>query len=385
MLTSSNHGSSLGLEQHNKIKFGSLTFKYDNSHSNLKNLCIQHVPFWNNLNHECIKVEPMLNGITNQVYRLSLTIPDNTYAIKSVCVKKTSTYNSLVFDNDLQYNVAKLLGDNNFGPKIIGRFGDFTIQEWVEGDTLTNDSLQNLSVLTGIAASLAKFHKRVTELVPKEWDRTPMFLTKISVWSQHVERIIKKHNLDFDYTELKHNYELFKRILSNHLNTSNSIANSVLFCHNVLYNTNVLETQHEVCFIDFDFAGFNYVGWEIANLFVKLCVVYNDDSPPYTNEFDSNVLTNEIKSFFVSVYLSQLLGRNVLASDDVVKEFLQSLEIHTLGVNLFWTYWGIVMNDKPKNELSRPVKLYVHGFFEYNLFKSNLKKLNDDEIVNYQI
>ncbi|EAN32938.1 Choline/ethanolamine kinase family protein [Theileria parva strain Muguga] len=322
----------------------------------------------------------MIDGITNQVYRLSLTIPDNTYAIKSVCVKKTSTYNSLVFDNDLQYNVAKLLGDNNFGPKIIGRFGDFTIQEWVEGDTLTNDSLQNLSVLTGIASSLAKFHKRVTELVPKEWDRTPMFLTKISVWSQHVERIIKKHNLDFDYTELKHNYELFKRILSNHLNTSNSIANSVLFCHNDLYTQNILDFNQGIFFIDFDYSAFNYVGCDIATLFFKLRLVYNTVSHPYFDLDDSLALTKEMKSLFVSIYLSQLLGRNVSPSDDVVKEFLQSVEIHTLGVHLFWTYWGIVMNEKPKNELSGPIDFPDQAKLNHNLLIIDLKKFSDNNI-----
>ncbi|EAN32940.1 Choline/ethanolamine kinase family protein [Theileria parva strain Muguga] len=356
-------------------KLSSLTFKYDNSHSNLKNLCIQHVPFWNNLKHESITVKIMIDGITNQVYRLSLTIPDNTYAIKSVCVKKTSTYNSLVFDNDLQYNVAKLLGDNNFGPKIIGRFGDFTIQEWVEGDTLTNDSLQNLSVLTGIASSLAKFHKRVTELVPKEWDRTPMFLTKISVWSQHVERIIKKHNLDFDYTELKHNYELFKRILSNHLNTSNSISNSVLFCHNDLFFSNILDINQGIYLIDFGFAGFNYVGWEIASFFKKMYLIYDDVRHTYSS-CPSPCLSDEMKTFFVSVYLSELLGKNVSPSDDAVGEFLRSLEIHILGTRLFWTYWGIIMNEKPVDELSKAYSFIAYSKFEYDLLKNELYKFS---------
>ncbi|EAN32939.1 Choline/ethanolamine kinase family protein [Theileria parva strain Muguga] len=384
MLNFPNRDTLPGLEHDNKTKFDSLTFKYDYSHSNLKSICIQHVPFWTNINPDFIEVKDANAGIFNRVYIIKLNSSDkDKYPYKKITLKKKADFNSLVVNNDLQYNVAKLLGDNNFGPKIIGRFGDFTIQEWVEGDTLTNDSLQNLSVLTGIASSLAKFHKRVTELVPKEWDRTPMFLTKISVWSQHVERIIKKHNLDFDYTELKHNYELFKRILSNHLNTSNSIANSVLFCHNDLFFTNILDINQGMYLIDFDFAGFNYVGWEIANFFLKPGIVHLNDPPAQFYLDDSLALTNEMKTFFVSVYLSQLLGRNVLASDDVVKEFLQSLEIHTLGVNLFWTYWGIVMSDKPKNQLNFDVLFHVQSELMYNLFKTNLRRLTDNKIINF--
>ncbi|XP_952059.1 choline/ethanolamine kinase, putative [Theileria annulata] len=375
-MLNSNYDTSLGLEHENKTKFDSLTFKYDHSHSNLKSLCIRHVPFWNNVNPEFIEIKKMNNGVTNRVYQATLVDGDkDRYPIKSVCIKKSSTYNSLVIDDDLQYRIAKLLGDNNFGPRIIGRFGDFTIQEWVEGNTMGIDSLQNLSVLTGIASSLAKFHKKVTELVPKEWDRTPMFLTKIATWSPHVERIIKKYNLDFDYNELVQNYEMFKKILNNHLNTSNSITNSILFCHNDLYPSNILHTNQGIYFIDFDFSGFNYVGWEISHLFFKLCIVYNHHTPPYFNFDDSLALSQEMKTIFISVYLSQLLGKNVLPSDDLVNDFLQSVEIHTLGVNLFWTYWGIVMTDKPNNELSNPYSFIAYSKFEYYSLKIKFDKL----------
>uniref|UniRef100_A0A3B0MNG8 Choline/ethanolamine kinase, putative n=1 Tax=Theileria annulata TaxID=5874 RepID=A0A3B0MNG8_THEAN len=354
----------------------------DQDQTNIKSLCIRHVPFWNNVNPEFIEIKKMNNGVTNQVYQATLVDGDkDRYPIKSVCIKKSSTYNSLVIDDDLQYRIAKLLGDNNFGPRIIGRFGDFTIQEWVEGNTMGIDSLQNLSVLTGIASSLAKFHKKVTELVPKEWDRTPMFLTKIATWSPHVERIIKKYNLGFDYNELVQNYEMFKKIINNHLNTSNSITNSILFCHNDLYPSNILHTLHGIYFIDFDFSGFNYVGWEISNLFFKLCIVYNHHTPPYFNFDDSLALSQEMKTIFISVYLSQLLGQNVLPSDDLVNDFLQSVEIHTLGVNLFWTYWGIVMTDKPKNEFNAAIDCPLQAKLNHNLLEINIRKFTDSRIL----
>ncbi|XP_952056.1 choline/ethanolamine kinase, putative [Theileria annulata] len=381
-MLNSNYDTSLGLEHENKTKFDSLTFKYDHSHSNLKSLCIRHVPFWNNVNPEFIEIKKMNNGVTNRVYQATLVDGDkDRYPIKSVCIKKSSTYNSLVIDDDLQYRIAKLLGDNNFGPRIIGRFGDFTIQEWVEGNTMGIDSLQNLSVLTGIASSLAKFHKKVTELVPKEWDRTPMFLTKIATWSPHVERIIKKYNLGFDYNELVQNYEMFKKILNNHLNTSNSITNSILFCHNDLFFTNILDTLHGIYFIDFDYAGFNYVGWDIANFF-KIIYILLDPLMKYYLYHNTSPVKDEFKPLFISVYLSQLLGQNVLPSDDLVNDFLQSLEIHTLGVNLYWIYWSLIMTDKPKIDPSNSVKFEGYAMFQYNLFRNNIRRLTDNKIVN---
>ncbi|EAN32941.1 Choline/ethanolamine kinase family protein [Theileria parva strain Muguga] len=336
----------------------------------VKTVSLKYVPLWNSLTDDKLELKIISCALTNRVYLVTLVKEDkDKYPYKKLIVKKRTDFNSLVVDNDVQFNIAKLLGDNNFGPKIIGRFGDFTIQNWVEGNTMEIECFQNLSVLTGIASSLAKFHKRVTELVPKDWDRTPMFLTKLSVWSQHIERIIKKYNLDFDYNELVQNYELFKKIFNNHLNSSQSTTNSVLFCHNDLFSLNILDFNQGIYFIDFDFAGFNYVGWEIASFFVEVTILYDPPTPPYFISSKEYHLSEEKKSLFVSVYLSQLLGRNVLASDDVVREFLQSVEIHT--------------SDKPKNELSKPVKLDAYGMFQYNLFKSNLRKLTDEKIVNF--
>ncbi|BAM40383.1 choline/ethanolamine kinase [Theileria orientalis strain Shintoku] len=319
----------------------------------IKDICIKNIPFWNNLDYKGIKIEIAPNSVSNLVFFVNLICENNEiYPNRTVILKKRTSYSNVIYDRELQLNVAELLGENNLGPRVICRCSDYTIQEFVEGTTLKNSSFQNLSVITSLASTLAKFHRKGTEISLPEWDRTPFVLRHINKWTEPVERIIKKHNLDFDFNELQSSFELYKTLLNNHIKTSNSVANSVLFCHNDLYSENIINFQQGIFLIDFDFSGFNYVGWDISTFFCKMGFLYDVTTFPYFVYDKTLEPSDEFKSIFVSIYLSELLNKNVLPSENVVKEFLDSLDVHRLGVQLYWTYWGIIMSDRPSNELA---------------------------------
>ncbi|UVC49970.1 choline kinase [Theileria orientalis] len=309
----------------------------------IKDICVRNIPFWNNVNYDDIEIKIAPNSVSNFVFFVKLICANNKiYPNRTVVLKKRTSYSNVIYDREHQCDVAQLLGDNGLGPRVIGRFSDFTIQEFIEGTFMDASSFQNLSVITSLASSLAKFHKKGTEISPADWDRTPLVFRQINKWSDQVKRIIKKHDLDFDFDELQSSFEIYKTLLENHIKTSNSLANSILFCHNDLYMTNLINFQQGIYFIDFDYAGYNYVGWEVSCFVVKAYSDYNEEEKSYFYNKSYDISYN-LKCVFVSIYLSQLFNKNVFPSDNVVKEFLDSLEVHTLGVHLFWTYWGIIM------------------------------------------
>ncbi|UKJ90571.1 choline kinase [Theileria orientalis] len=189
----------------------------------IKDICIKNVPFWDNLNHDDLEMEGNSMGFNNDVYLVKLKhINKNDFPVNTLIVKQRTQFTDLMFNTELQHSVAKLLGDNGLGPRVIGRFSDYTIQEYVRGKVIETASYKNLSVITGIASSLAKFHKKGTEISPADLDRTPFILRQINKWSQHAERIIMKNNLDFDFNELQSSFEMYKTLLENHIKTSNS-------------------------------------------------------------------------------------------------------------------------------------------------------------------
>ncbi|UKJ90570.1 choline kinase [Theileria orientalis] len=360
-------------------------YVFDEKDSNeVKDICMKHIPFWDTLTRDDMVAEFISSAVTNRVFKVTLN-PElrKRYPLNKVTIKKTTSFNSMMGDIDKQYEVVKFMSDNNCGPKVVGRFGVYTIQEWVEGTMMSNDSLYNLSVLAGLASSLSKLHKKCTEASPEHWDRTPFFLRMLSLWAQHLERVITKLNLDFDHNELLGYHKLVIDILNDHVKTSDSVANSILFCHNDLFSLNILDIQHGIYLIDFDFSGFNYVGWEIANFFREITIVYDTGVPPYFMTDKKLELSYEFQSFFVAVYLSQLLDKNVMPSDNLVKEFLDSLEIHYLVVDVFWIFWAIIMKDRPHDELNKPVQFEAYGALHNNLLKEQLTKLREQKLIKY--
>ncbi|BAM40386.1 choline/ethanolamine kinase [Theileria orientalis strain Shintoku] len=310
----------------------------------IMDICIKNVPFWNTLSYNDMELENSHMAFNNDVFILKLKCKNkNDFPFNTLIVKRRTQFSDLMFDSEFQHHIAVLLGENNLGPRVICRCSDYTIQEYVEGTTLKNSSFQNLSVITSLASTLAKFHRKGTEISLPEWDRTPFVLRHINKWTEPVERIIKKHNLDFDFNELQSSFELYKTLLNNHIKTSNSVANSVLFCHNDLFYKNILQFQQGTFLIDFDYSGYNYVGWDIANFIYRSCFVFNLPEYPYFSYDKTLEPSDEFKSIFVSIYLSELLNKNVLPSENAVKEFLDSVQVHFLGVNIFWMYWSIVL------------------------------------------
>ena len=57
----------------------------------------------------------------------------------------------------------------------------------------------------------------------------------------------------------------------------------ILFSHNDLNNTNMLfdEQSSKLFFIDYEYSGFNFRGFEFGNFFNELTMNYEVDQPPY--------------------------------------------------------------------------------------------------------
>lgn len=55
---------------------------------------------------------------------------------------------------------------------------------------------------------------------------------------------------------------------------------SLAVCHNDLNNLNIMKTTEKVYLIDYDYVGFNYIGYDIANLINETSIDYSPEGPP---------------------------------------------------------------------------------------------------------
>src|SRR5437016_1324115 len=58
---------------------------------------------------------------------------------------------------------------------------------------------------------------------------------------------------------------------------------AIVFCHNDLNNSNVLinKADQSLAFIDFEYSGFNFRGYDFANFFNEMMMDYSLDNSPY--------------------------------------------------------------------------------------------------------
>ncbi|EKX72441.1 choline/ethanolamine kinase, putative [Theileria equi strain WA] len=331
----------------NATAASSYMVKVDDS-DELKDICIKYVPFWDKFGHGDIQVHKITSAMTNRVYRVQVLEPrKDSLGAHKVLLRLVYPDELVSFDMECQNEVLELLSSHEFSPRLVAAFPGGRIEQWLDGYILCTGSLQNISLLTSVAAILGKFHRTVSVVAKPSWSRKPMVDRIVERWLPHVKVAVQKCGMDVDVDKLYRAFDVYKKVIAKHSETSQSFSNKVVFCHNDLHIKNIVATYTGLRFIDFDYAGFNYAGYDVANFFADMPFCYVDQSPSFRVD-ESLELSRDLKVLFASVYLSAATGSNVLPSDsETIDEFLKSVEIHTLGPVLLWSLWGILLAARP--------------------------------------
>lgn len=108
-------------------------------------------------------------------------------------------------------------------------------------------------------------------------------------------------------------------------------------CHNDLNNLNILLTSSEVYLIDYDYAGYNYIAYDIANLINETSFDYSLPTyPGFTiiKTYSEEELEKISKQY--PKYSAEL-------KDQVVKFMCVS--------NLYWAVWSLQRNELNVSEI----------------------------------
>uniref|UniRef100_A0A0E0JEY3 Choline kinase N-terminal domain-containing protein n=1 Tax=Oryza punctata TaxID=4537 RepID=A0A0E0JEY3_ORYPU len=118
------------------------------------------------------------------------------------------------------------------------------------------------------------------------------------------------------------------------------------FCHNDLQYGNIMiyEETRQVTLIDYEYASFNPVAFDIANHFCEMSADYHS-ATPHVLDFTKYPGTDEQRRF-VQTYLSSS-GEN--PSDAEVVHLLGLIAKYSLASHIFWGLWGIISGHVNKN------------------------------------
>jgi choline/ethanolamine kinase len=152
--------------------------------------------------------------------------------------------------------------------------------------------------------------------------------------------------------------------LENEINTlekefSGDYHHSIGFCHNDLQYGNIMidEETNMLTIIDYEYASFNPVAYDIANHFCEMAADYHSEKP-HILDYSKYPDVDEQRRF-VKNYLSTS-GEE--AETEEVENLLQIVEKYTLASHLFWGLWGIISDHV--NDIDFDYQEYARQRFE---------------------
>uniref|UniRef100_A0A0A9CPL3 Uncharacterized protein n=1 Tax=Arundo donax TaxID=35708 RepID=A0A0A9CPL3_ARUDO len=214
------------------------------------------------------------------------------------------------------------------GPRLLGRFANGRIEEFINARTLSAADLRDPEISALIAKKLREFHD-LDMPGPKNvslWQRLRRWL------EEACGRCSVEEAGEFQLDELGDEIAVLENALS-------GVDQTVGFCHNDLQYGNIMiyEETRQVTLIDYEYASFNPVAFDIANHFCEMAADYHT-ATPHVLDFTKYPDIDEQRRF-VQSYLS---SSGEKPSDEDIEKLLGLIAKYTLASHLFWGLWGII-------------------------------------------
>ena len=296
---------------------------------------------------KALQVIPLKGAMTNEVFEIKW--PSRTGELShKVVVRIYGEGVEVFFDRDNEIRTFEHMSKNGQGPRLLGRFPNGRIEAFIHARTLSACDLRDPDTSALIASKLKEFHEldmpgpKVVTL----WDR-------LRNWLSTAKRLCTPEEANsFQLDSIENEIPLLERELS-------GIHERMGFCHNDLQYGNIMleEKSKSITIIDYEYASYNAVQFDIANHFCEMAAEYHTDTPHILDY--SKYPGLEERRRFVCLYLSSS-GNQPTHSE--VEQLVQDVENYTLASHLFWGLWGII--SEHVNEIDFDYMEYARQRFQ---------------------
>nr|XP_025701696.1 probable ethanolamine kinase isoform X2 [Arachis hypogaea] len=270
-------------------------------------LCKDMFKDWSNLDDSCFDVDKISGGITNLL--LKVRVKDGNSVDDIITIRLYGPNTEHIIDRHRELQATKYITSAGFGAKWLGIFGNGMVQSFINAHTLSP------------SASTLKFDDSEKQ---KAYDT-------ISFKEVHNE-IVELQEL------------------------TDCLNSPVIFSHNDLLSGNIMVNAEEdkVYIIDYEYASYNYRGFDIGNHFAEYAG-FDCDFELYPN-------MNQQYHFFRH-YIQPDRPNEVSEKD--LETFYVEANTYALASHLFWSLWGIIQARMS------PIDFDYLGYFflRYNEYK----------------
>ncbi|CAL5414813.1 unnamed protein product [Camellia sinensis] len=274
-----------------------------------------------------LKVAHLSGAMTNEVYRICWpTQMENDN--RTVLVRIYGEGVERFFNRDEEIQTFENISKYGQGPRLLGRFSEGRVEEFIHARTLSAGDLRDPEISALVAAKLREFNN-LDMPGPKKvvlWDR-------MRNWVGEAKSLCSSENTkEFGIDTLEEEICILEKELSRDYQ-------EIGFCHNDLQYGNIMmeEETRSITIIDYEYASYNPVAYDLANHFCEMAANYHTETPHVLNYSVYPGL--EERQRFARTYLSSAGNQ---PSDSEVEQLVDDAEKYTLANHLFWGLWGII-------------------------------------------
>ncbi|KAK7304179.1 hypothetical protein RJT34_15282 [Clitoria ternatea] len=326
------------------------------------NLCKDMFKAWSNLDDSCFDVEKISGGITNLLLKVSVKQDNGVGDIITIRLYGPNT--EYIIDRQRELQAIKYVTAAGFGATWLGIFGNGMVQSFINAHTLSPSDLREPKLAAKIAKQLRNFHlvEIPASKEPQLWNDIWKFFEKASV-------------LEFDDSKMKKTYETisFKEIHDEIVELKglcDKLKSPVIFAHNDLLSGNIMINYEEdkLYFIDYEYASYNFRGYDVGNHFAEYAGFECDYNLYYPN-------MNEQYHFFRH-YLQP--DRPDEVSEKDLDTLYAEANAFSLASHVLWALWGLIQAKMS------PIDFDYLGYFflRYNEYK-RIKEKNFSLVRSY--
>ncbi|CAI5445725.1 unnamed protein product [Caenorhabditis angaria] len=292
---------------------------------------------WNFLEEKDIEIRKILGGQSNLLHLVSTNNPKKLrpdepakFLVRIHCQPLTAqqiAQDVLVF---------AVLAERGLGPKIYGFFEGGRLEEYLESRTFNESDVRIEENAHKIGETYRKFHSLQLPISKK-----PQAILKMREWLEDFK------NLGGEYHEVIQNQVDFPEApkiltindLQNELDEFEKMCgifeDTVVFSHNDLAAMNILELNdsNDLIFIDFEYASYNWRGFDLGMHLSEHAYDYRTTVPPFYMLDASMYENNPNVRIVCSSYLKN--------TRDSVEDLIEECQFFWSLCNMFFGIWSL--------------------------------------------
>ena len=370
--------------------------------------CIEYVPGWTDLRPDDISISPMLEGLSNLLYKverpaittcgqqhvddaeenpsfLDESSPSNSvFAAPLVVLFRVYGLSVTSFyDSDLELTVFRTMSSFNYGPRMYAHGAGWRIEEYYQFHRVVQvHELRDSRIYLQVARKLGALHQvwRSSEFPITMKQRKPICFTRLDNWTSEALKALQQVTSQaspvgspiYEIPEgILHGIDSMKHTLTRGFE-SGTLGFHVVFGHGDIQENNLMVLRGEDCsdlrLIDFEYADMNLQGADIGNFFGEFTMDYIVSEGPMFTGDNTKYPPVELQEDFCSAYLEVYFGRP--AHKEEIGELMQALHTFRQLSNLLWGMWAII---RSKQNADTKFGLFEYAKFRFDTFLNEVR------------